>query len=132
MKKKIQKWNLALSALGGILGAFIGMTIIYLTTGKFDLSLLLGVLTGASMIIIINIVKIRMKKDKLPESDERIQQNMRNYLLYASHIFIAGLFLALAIFTFLGFESISLTYLWIPMIAYLCLIGFGGLLLSRR
>jgi len=132
MKKKLQKWNLALSALGGILGTFIGLTIIYLTTGKFDLSLLLGALTAVTIIIIINMVKVLIKKDKLPETDERIQENMRNYLLYSSHIFIAGLFLTLTILTFLGFESISLTYLWITIIGYLWLIGLGGFIVSRR
>src|SRR5699024_549368 len=132
MKKKLQEWNLALSALGGILGTFIGLTIIYLTTGKFDLSLLLGALTAVTIIIIINMVKVLIKKDKLPETDERIQENMRNYLLYSSHIFIAGLFLTLTILTFLGFESISLTYLWITIIGYLWLIGLGGFIVSRR
>lgn len=132
MKRSLQQWNLALIALGGILGTFIGLTIIYLTTGKFDISLLLGALTAATIIIIINIVKVLIKKDNLPETDERIQENMRNYLLYSSHIFIAGLFLALTILTFLGFESISLTYLWITIIGYLWLIGLGGFIVSRR
>lgn len=132
MKRSLQQWNLALIALGGILGTFIGLTIIYLTTGKFDISLLLGALTAATIIIIINIVKVLIKKDNLPETDERIQENMRNYLLYSSHIFIAGLFLALIILTFLGFESISLTYLWITIIGYLWLIGLGGFIVSRR
>src|SRR5699024_8442565 len=101
-------------------------------TGKFDLSLLLGALTAVTIIIIINMVKVLIKKDKLPETDERIQENMRNYLLYSSHIFIAGLFLTLTILTFLGFESISLTYLWITIIGYLWLIGLGGFIVSRR
>lgn len=132
MKKTLQQWNLAFMALFGIFGTLIGMTIIYFTTGKFDISLLLGALTGATIFIVINIVKVLIKKDKLPETDERIRKNIMKYLLYSSHIFIGVLFLTLTLVTFLGFESISLTYLWIIIIVYLWISGIGGFIVSRR
>src|SRR5699024_9334034 len=112
-KNKLQTWNLAFSALFGIIGMLIGITIIYFTTGKFDLSLLLGGLTGATILIMINLIKVLMKKDNLPETDERVQKNVKSYLFFSSHIFIGLLFVALTIITLLGFKSISLTYLWI-------------------
>lgn len=132
MKQKLQTWNLAFMALSGILGTFIGMTIIYFTTGKFDISLLLGALTAATIIIIVNIVKVLVKKNNLPETDERVQDNLKKYLLYSSHSFIGILFVALAVITFLGFETVSLTYLWIIVIVYLWVSGIGGFIVSRR
>lgn len=131
-KNKLQTWNLAFSALFGIIGMLIGITIIYFTTGKFDLSLLLGGLIGATILIMINLIKVLMKKDNLPETDERVQKNVKSYLFFSSHIFIGLLFVALTIITFLGFKSISLTYLWITIIAYLWVSGVGGLIASRR
>lgn len=132
MKKILQKWNLAFSAICGVLGAFIGLTIIYTTTGKFDISLVLGVLAGATIIIVINFIKVLIKKDETPETDERIKKNLIIYLLYSSHIFIGLLFLALTLISFLGFETVSLTYLWIIIIAYLWISGIGGFIVSRR
>lgn len=132
MKQKLQTWNLAFMALSGILGTFIGMTIIYFTTGKFDISLLLGALTAATIIIIVNIVKVLVKKNNLPETDERVQDNLKKYLLYSSHIFIGILFVGLTVITFLGFETVSLTYLWMIIIVYLWVSGVGGFIASRR
>src|SRR5690625_4860584 len=132
MKQILQKWNLAFSAICGVLGAFIGLTIIYTTTGKFDISLVLGVLAGATIIIVINFIKVLIKKDETPETDERIKKNLIIYLLYSSHIFIGLLFLALTLISFLGFETVSLTYLWIIIIAYLWISGIGGFIVSRR
>src|SRR5690625_3088421 len=99
MKKKLATWNLAFIALYGIFGTLIGMIIIYFTTGKFDISLLLGALTGTTILIIINIVKVLIKKDNLPETDERIRENIMKYLLFLSHIFIGVLFVALGVIT---------------------------------
>lgn len=132
MKKILQKWNLAFIAVCTVLGSIIGLTIIYLTTGKFNVSSLLGFLTGATILLVINIIKVLIKKDETPETDERIKKNLMIYLLYSSHIFIGLLFLALTLISFLGFETVSLTYLWIIIIAYLWISGIGGFIVSRR
>jgi|SRR5699024_7599659 len=132
MKKTLQTWNLAFMAICGIFGTLIGIAIIYFTTGKFDISILLGALTAATIFIVINIVKEFKKKDNLPETDERIRKNIMKYFLISSHIFIGVLFVALGVITFLGVESVSLTYLWIIIIAYLWVSGIGGFIASRR
>lgn len=132
MKKKLQKWNLTFMAVCGMLGAMIGLIIIYAITGEFNFSSLLGFLTAAAILIIINVIKVLVKKDNTPETDERTRKNMLKFLLYASHIFIGTLFIALGIITILGIESISITYLWIIIIAYLWFSGIGGFIVSRK
>lgn len=62
MKKKLQKWDLAFIAVFIVLGSTIGLTIIYVITGEFNLSSLLGFLTGATILIIINIIKVLINK----------------------------------------------------------------------
>src|SRR5699024_3516181 len=85
MKKTLQTWNLAFMAICGIFGTLIGIAIIYFTTGKFDISILLGALTAATIFIVINIVKEFKKKDNLPETDERIRKNIMKYFIIYFH-----------------------------------------------
>lgn len=132
MKKKLQKWNLAFSAICGMAGAIIGLIIFYIVKGEFNFSSLLGFLTASAILIIINVIKVLLKKDKTPETDERTIRNMRKYFLYTSHIFIGMLFIALGVITLIGIESISITSLWIIIIAYLWFNGIGGIIVSRR
>ena len=66
MKKKIQKWILAFMAVWVMLVSILVQTFIYIITGQFDFSALLGVLTGAAILIIINIAIVHLIKDKAP------------------------------------------------------------------
>ncbi|AIF42906.1 hypothetical protein [Virgibacillus sp. SK37] len=132
MKKELQKWNLAFMAVCIMFGAIIGLIIIYAITGEFNFSSLLGFITGATILFIINVIKVLVKNDNTPETDERTRKNMLKFLLYASNIFIGVLFITLGIITILGMESISITYLWIIIIAYLWFSGIGGFIVSRK
>ncbi|AIF42937.1 hypothetical protein [Virgibacillus sp. SK37] len=132
MKKELQKWNLAFMAVCIMFGAIIGLIIIYVITGEFNFSSLLGFITGATILFIINVIKVLVKNDNTPETDERTRKNMLKFLLYASNIFIGVLFITLGIITILGMESISITYLWIIIIAYLWFSGIGGFIVSRK
>lgn len=132
MKKKWQNWNLAFATLGAMGGALIAQIIMYFVNREFNLSALLGILSGGGILIIINIVYVFSKKDNTPEIDERIRNNMFKFLFYVSHIFIAFLFIGLTIISFLGVDNIPLSYLWIIIIAYLLISGIGGMIVSRR
>ncbi|MEC2159229.1 hypothetical protein [Virgibacillus halodenitrificans] len=132
MKKELQRWNLAFMAVCIMFGAIIGLIIIYAITGEFNFSSLLGFITGATILFIINVIKVLVKNDNTPETDERTRKNMLKFLLYASNIFIGVLFITLGIITILGMESISITYLWIIIIAYLWFSGIGGFIVSRK
>ena len=129
---KLQKWTLAFISIGTVIGALIGITIIYSTTGNFNISSLLGFITAALILIVINVIKVFVKKDNTPETDERIKKNVMLYYLYSSTIFIVVLFLGLAVLSFLNFEIVEITYLWIIMIAYLLISGIGGFIVIRR
>lgn len=70
VKKKIQKWILAFMAIWVMLVTILAQTFIYIIKGKelFDFSALLGALTGAAILIIINVVIVRLTKDKAPRN----------------------------------------------------------------
>ncbi|MGO5064137.1 hypothetical protein [Clostridium sp. LCP25S3_F8] len=84
------------------------------------------------ILTVIEVVKQKRKKDNLPEADERIIHNVFRFFAYVSYIFLATLFVALAVFTFLGKESISILYLWIFFFSYIWIVGMGALIIKRR
>ncbi|MEO4052282.1 hypothetical protein [Solibacillus sp. CAU 1738] len=132
MKMQIQKWNLAFVAVSTVIGGLLGQTIIYSIKGEFSFSVILGFLTGATILIVINIIKIYLKKDKTPDIDERTRNNVLNFLVFSSNIFLGLLFVALSIISIIGMESIAIKNLWIIMIAYLWIIGIGAFIVRRR
>lgn len=69
-RKKIQKWNLAFVAICGMVGVIFTLMIIYISEDYFDLSILLGALTAMVILIIINVFKVNLKRDKTPDTDE--------------------------------------------------------------
>lgn len=131
-RKKIQKWNLAFVAICGMVGVIFTLMIIYISEGYFDLSILLGALTTMVILIIINVFKVNLKRDKTPDTDERTVNNLIKFYFYSSHIFLGILLLALGIITFIGINVISITYLWIIIITYLFICGIGALIVSRK
>ena len=66
MRNQIRKWVLAL--LGGVhvVGSILGASLFYMVNGKFNVSVILGSLTGASALLIINVAIVILKKHKTP------------------------------------------------------------------
>jgi len=128
----MEKWNLTFRAINMLVGVILGLTIVYIIKEEFDLNVLLGAITGIVILIVINVIKIWLKRDRTPDTDERIQKNMLTFHLFSSHIFIGILFVALCISMFIGIKYISTIYLWIIIIAYICFSGIGAFIVSRR
>lgn len=126
--KKLKNWNLTLAAFGGLVGMVIGS---FIFNGG-DLSAILGAATGFLILFLINAVYVKSKKDNTPEIDERTRSNIRNYYAVIGNVFMAILFLALAALTYLGHAEVSISYLWIFVIAYMLLSGIGALIVSKR
>lgn len=127
-KKKYQQWGFTIAATGGLVGVIIG-TLIF---SGVDWSAILGAFTGFAVIFLINLFYVRSKKDKTPEVDERTINNVRKYYAIIGNVFLGVLFLALAAFTYMGHDQISISYLWIFIIAYMLISGIGALIVSRR
>lgn len=127
-KKKYAKWNITIGATGGLIGMIIG-TLIF---SGVDWSAILGAFTGFAVIFLINFFYVKSKKDKTPEVDERTVNNVRKYYAIIANVFLGVLFLALAGFTYAGQDQISISYLWIFVIAYMLISGIGALVVSRR
>ena len=64
MKKMFQKWFLAFMGASVLVGSILGLTLMYFIKGQFNFSVLLGALTGAAILIIINVIIIHLIKDK--------------------------------------------------------------------
>lgn len=127
-KKKYAQWNITIASTGGLIGVIIG-TFIF---SGVDWSAILGGITGLFIIFLGNLVYVRSKKDKTPEVDERTLNNMRKYYAIIANLFLGVLFLMLAAVTYMGYDQISIFYLWIFVIAYMLISGIGALIVSRR
>lgn len=126
--KKYKKWYLTLVAFGGLVGMTIG-TFIF---NEGDLSALLGAATGFVILFLINLIYVKSKKDNTPEIDERTRSNMRNYYAVIGNVFMAILFLTLSTLSYLGQTEVSISYLWMFVIAYMLISGIGALIVSKR
>lgn len=127
-KKKYAQWNITIASTGGLVGVIIG-TLIF---SGVDWSAILGAFTGLAIIFIGNLIYVKSKKDKTPEVDERIINNMRKYYAVIANVFLGALFLMVAAVTYMGHDQISINYLWIYVVAYMLISGIGALIVSRR
>ncbi|MBM7578036.1 hypothetical protein [Jeotgalibacillus terrae] len=127
-KKKMQRWGFTIAAMGGLAGMILGT---FIFSGA-DWSAILGAFTAFVIIFIINLVFVKSKKDQTPEVDERIMLNMRKYYAVIANVFIGILFIALSALTYLGYEQVSLMYLWMFVVAYMIVSGIGALVVSKR
>ena len=114
------------------IGTVLGTLLVYFIQGEFPYEVLAGGSTAVIILIIIELIKQKRKTDNMPETDERVTQNVFNFVAYGSHIFIAVLFIGLAAYTVLGSDAIPTLYLWIFFFSYIVIVGFGGIIIKRR
>lgn len=123
---KYSKWALSFAAVGGIIGVMLAQLI------EFNLSTMLGGLSAAVTIIIINAIVVMRKSDKTPEYDERIINNIKNYYFYASLIFIGITFILLTVLMIMDIEMVAVTTILIAFFVYFAITGFGAMIVRRR
>lgn len=100
-------------------GAILESLLLYFIKGEFPYELLAGGLVAIMILIIIEVIKKKSKKDNVPEVDERVTHNIFNFFVYSSHIFRAILIIGIAVFTMIGNESMPLVYLWVFAFIYM-------------
>lgn len=128
----LEKWTPFFIITCTFMGAVLGSFLVYFFQGEFPYEVLTAGLIVAVILTIIEVIKQKRKRDNLPEADERVIRNVFRFFAYASHLFLAILFIALAVFTFLGNESISIFYLWIFFFSYIWIVGIGVFFIKRR
>ena len=128
----LEKWTPFFIITCTFIGAVLGSFLFYLFQGEFLYEVLTAGLIAAVALTIIEVIKQKRKKDNLPEADERVIRNVFRFFAYASHVFLAIFFIALAVFTLLGNESISIFYLWIFSFSYIWIVGIGALIIKKR
>ncbi|KIO63384.1 hypothetical protein [Caldibacillus thermoamylovorans] len=128
----LTKWTPFFIIACGLIGIVLGSFLAYFFQGEFPYDVFAGGLVATIILIIIQVIKQKRKKDNLPEADERVIHNVFRFFAYASHLSLAILFIALAVFTLLGNESISILYLWIFFFSYIWIFGIGAILIKRR
>lgn len=126
------KWHLTFRAVRILVGFVLGLTLVSVIRGEFNLSVLLGAIAAVCILFIANLIKIRMQKDGLPETDERIKNNILKLFVFSSQIFIGLTFISLSIMMFTNVEAVALSYLWIIMISYLLITGIGAFIVSKK
>jgi len=128
------KWTLAIGGVTVFLGMLLGQ-FIKVFIGRddaFAIEALLGVLPVSLILIVINIIQVKRKKDNTPEMDERIMKNILKFQTFASQIFIGFLFASLIIITYLNVESVPISILWTIILIYMCLYGIGTLVVKGK
>lgn len=125
-KHKYSKWTLSFGALGAVIGTMLAQI------GDFSLSAVLGGLTGALSLVVINIIYVRKKSDATPEFDERTIKNMQTFYFYAAILFFALLFIILGILLAIGISSISVLVLFVISFGYFVISGIIALIISRK
>jgi small-conductance mechanosensitive channel len=131
-KKNTGKWNLTVRTISILIGAMLGLSLVYIIQNEANLNVLLGALTAALVLIGINVIKVKKKKDVVPDSDERTVRNVLTYFLISTHLLLGLSFLALGIISLMGVEFVPVVSLWIIIIVYLLLSGIGAFIVSRR
>ena len=127
-----KKWSSLFMIACAFIGTVLGTLLVYFIQGEFPYEVLAGGSTAVIILIIIELIKQKRKTDNMPETDERVTQNVFNFMAYGSHIFIAVLFIGLAAYTVLGSDAIPTLYLWIFFFSYIVIVGFGGIIIKRR
>lgn len=128
----MKKWNLMVRAISIFVGVMLSFTLIYIVQKELNWNILLGASTAVFLLIVINVIKNALKKDLTPDTDERTVQNVLRFFSFSSHILLGILFTALSVISFMGMESVSISYLWIILIGYLWFVGIGAFIVSRR
>lgn len=114
------------------IGALIGSAVINYLQGDVPYEVIVGFVVASVMLTIIQMVKQKLKKDRLPEVDERVAKNVSKFFAYSSHITLGLVVVGLAVVTALGDEAISIYYLWVLFILYLWVVSIGTFILKRR
>lgn len=127
-----KKWSSLFMIACLFIGTVLGTLLVYFIQGEFPYEVFAGGTTAVIILIIIELIKQKRKTDNMPETDERVTQNVFNFMAYGSHIFIAVLFIGLAAYTVLGSDAIPTLYLWILFFSYIVIVGFGGIIIKRR
>lgn len=132
MKKNAGKWNLMFRSISILVGAILGLSLLYIIQNEANLSVLLGASTATLILIGINVIKIRMKDDAIPDSDERTVKNVLTFSFISTYLLLGLSFIALSIISFMGVKFVSVGHLWIIIMVYLLITGIGAFIVSRR
>lgn len=125
-KRKYSQWTFSFGALGAAIGIIIGQI------GDFSVFAVLGGLSAALLVFVINLIYVRKKSDETPELDERIINNMRTFYFYASNVFFALVFIVLGILLFIDITSISTELIFFVLFGYFVISGIIALIISRK
>lgn len=126
-------WTLATGGVAVFLGVLIAQLLKTIIGGEaFSTALLVGVLPVSIILIVINIIQVKRKKDNTPDMDERTMENIRKFQNLTAQIFIGLLFLSLIVISFLNVESVPTSLLWIIILIYMCLYGIGTLIVKEK
>lgn len=131
-KAFLEKWLHFFIIIGVFAGGLLGSFLVYIFQGQFLYEVFAGSVVATVILIIFQLVKMMRKKDKLPETDERIIHNVTHFFAYTSHITLTIMIIVLAAFTLLGHESVPIWYLWIFFFAYIGITGIGAIIIRRR
>ncbi|MBD3107556.1 hypothetical protein IEO70_04185 [Bacillus sp. AGMB 02131] len=114
-----------------IFGGIIGSIIVFLVKGTFPIEVLAGFFTGG-LILFVAVVILKMKRrDNIPSSDERIINNIKQFLLYAQMLAFAGLAVFVFLMDVIGQGAIPTLYMYIYLLMVVVIIGIGGYITKK-
>lgn len=117
---------------GGLIGLAVSVIMIYFVKGEIDLGLFFGGIAGLSIFVFFNLRSLRKKKDSTPEIDERIEKNLNKFRSVVGSSFLLAIALTLIILFILDIRSIDLSYIWMALLLYIFIVGFGSMVVRRH
>ena len=115
-----------------IVGALIGCFFVYFEKGSFPIEVILGFVIGGGILFIYVLFKNKKKKQKTPEIDERVVNNVKHFLIYAFIIAASILVILVLSFDVLGFKGVPLSYLYSFLFLLFLTLGLGSSLIKKR
>lgn len=74
--KVLGKWAPYFIITCTFIGILLGSFLIYIFQGEFPYQVLIGGLLATLILIVIEVIKQKRKKDNVPEADERVIRNV--------------------------------------------------------
>lgn len=131
MKSRLGKGRMYV-IIGGIIGALIASLSVYFTRGDFPIEVMAGAVLASFLLLLFEYFKSGRRNRNIPETDERISENLFKFLSNLSHIAIAVLVIGLTVISLFNIEAIPIVYIWVFFLIYILAGSIGGAIVKNK
>lgn len=131
MKSRLGKGRMYV-IIGGIIGASIASLSVYFIGGEFPIEVVAGAVLTSFLLLLFEYYKSGRRNRNIPETDERISENLFKFLSNLSHIAIAVLVIGLTVISLFNIEAVPIVYIWVFFLVYILAGSIGGAIVKNK